>query len=143
MSLGGIPVRVEPGAVLIAAEAEVDGHRYRLVIDAGAGYTWWRGEVVRGWLADHPGWLRAEGAPGRSNQAMVDQAFEQDGTLVRVPAMALGPLQLREVGVLGSGPARGGLLGSMIGHLFWGAWEKGTPAPWRAGWAATCCPATG
>ena len=128
-----VPVQVNEGTGLISVEATVDGHRYPVVIDAGAGYTWWRGSVVRGWLADHPDWLLASGAPGRSNQAMVDQAFEQDGTLVRVPTMTLGSLALRNVGVLGSGPARGGLIGPLIGHLFWGAWEKGAPGP-VAGW---------
>ncbi|WP_186374330.1 hypothetical protein [Roseomonas gilardii] len=101
-----VPVQVNEGTGLISAEAEVGGRRYPVVIDAGAGYTWWRGDLVRGWLADHPEWLRADGAPGRSNQAMVEQAFEQQGTLVRVPIMALGALQLRDVGLLGSGPAR-------------------------------------
>ena len=128
-----VPVQVNEGTGLISAEAAVDGRRYPVVIDAGAGYTWWRGGTVRGWLTDHPDWLRAEGAPGRSNQAMVDQAFEQEGTLVRVPTMTLGPLTLHDVGVLGSGPARGGVIGPLIGQLFWGAWEKGAPGP-VAGW---------
>ncbi len=128
-----VPVRVNEGTSLISAEANVDGHRYPVVIDSGAGYSWWRGSVVRGWLAVHPDWLRATGAPGRSNQAMVDQAFEQEGTLVRVPAMTLGPLQLHDVGLLGSGPAGGGLVGPVIGRLFWSAWEKGAPGP-VVGW---------
>jgi len=128
-----VPVRVNEGIGLISAEAEVDGHRYPVVIDAGAGYSWWRGNVVRGWLAAHPDWLRAIGAAGRSNQAMVDQAFEQEGTLVRVPVMALGPLRLHDVGLLGSGPAGSGVVGPLIGRLFWNAWEKGAPGP-VAGW---------
>ena len=128
-----VPVQVNEGTGLISAEAEVGGRRYPVVIDAGAGYTWWRGDLVRGWLADHPEWLRADGAPGRSNQAMVEQAFEQQGTLVRVPIMALGALQLRDVGLLGSGPARGGVIGPLIGRLFWNAWEKGASGP-VAGW---------
>ncbi len=134
-SAPGVPVsvRMNNGTGLISADAEVDGRRYPVVIDAGAGYSWWRGGVVREWLAAHPDWLRAEGAPGRSNQAMVDQAFERDATVLRVPAMALGPLQLRDVGILGSGPARGGVVGLLIGRLFWDAWEKGAPGP-VAGW---------
>lgn len=126
-----VPVQVNEGTGLISIEAEVAGHRYPAVIDSGAGYSWWRGGVVRGWLDGHPGWLRATGAPGRSNQAMVDQAFEQEGTLVRVP-MALGPLQLLDVGVLGSGPS-GGVVGPLVGRLFWHAWEQGAPGP-VAGW---------
>jgi len=89
---------------------------------------------VRTLLARHPGWLRAEGAVGQSNQAMVDQAFEQEGTVVRVPVMALGALQLRDVGLLGSGPAKGGVVvDPLIGNLFWNAWGKGAPGP-VVGW---------
>ena len=122
-----VPVQVNEATGLISAGAQVDGRQYAVVIDAGAGYTWWQGGVVREWLVTHPLWLRADGAVGPSNQAMVDQPFEQDGTLVRVPIMTLGPLQVRDVGLLGSGPARGGLIGPIIGRLFWDAWGKGAP----------------
>ena len=39
---------------LIGADAEADSHLYPVVIDAGAGYTWWHGGVVQDWLALHP-----------------------------------------------------------------------------------------
>ncbi len=35
-----VPVQVNESTGLISAEAEVDGRRYPVVIDAGAGYTW-------------------------------------------------------------------------------------------------------
>ena len=128
-----VPVQVNEGTGLISADAGVDGRRYAVVIDSGAGYSWWRGEAVRDWIATRPDWLRAQGAVGASNQAMVDQAFEQEGTVVRVPVMALGPLQLRDVGLLGSGPAGGGVVGPLIGRLFWSAWGKGASGP-VVGW---------
>ena len=128
-----VPVQVAEGTGIISADAEIDGRHHPVAIDYGAGYSWWRGNVVRSWLGAHPNWLRAEGAPGRSNQAMVDRAFEQDASVVRVPVMALGPLELRDVGLLGSGPANGGVVGPLIGRLLWDAWERGAPGP-VAGW---------
>ena len=59
-----VPVQVNEGTGLISADAEVDGRRYPVVIDSGAGYSWWRGGAVRDWLATHPDWLRAQGAVG-------------------------------------------------------------------------------
>jgi len=128
-----VPVQVSEATGLISADALVDGRSYPVVIDAGGGYSWWQGDAVRGLLTGHPERLRAQGAVGRSNQAMVDHAFEQQGTVVRVPAMALGPLQLHDVGLLGSGPAKGGVIGPLLGRLFWTAWGKGAPAP-VVGW---------
>jgi len=128
-----VPVQVSEATGLISADAQVDGQSYPVVIDAGGGYSWWQGDAVRGLLAGHPERLQAQGAVGQSNQAMVARAFEQQGTVVRIPAMALGPLQLRDVGLLGSGPAKGGLIEPLIGHLFWTAWGKGAPGP-VVGW---------
>lgn len=128
-----MPIRVSEGTGLVGADAVIDGQSYPVVIDSGAGYSWWRGEVVRSLLARHPDWLRAEGAIGQSNQAMVDRAFEQEGTVIRAPVIALGTLQLRDVGLLGSGPAKGGVVGPLIGTLFWNAWGKGASGP-VVGW---------
>ncbi len=85
--------------------------------------------MVEALLAAHPGWLRARGAVGQSNQAMVDRAFEQQGTVIRVPTMTLDGLAVQDVGLLGSGPPGGG----MVGRLFWNAWEKGAAGP-VVGW---------
>ena len=64
---------------------------------------------------------------------MVDRAFEHDGTVARMPLVTIGPLQLREVGLLGSGPAQGKWFGSLVGRLFWQAWGQGAPGP-VVGW---------
>lgn len=128
-----VPIQVSEGTGLISVDARIDGQVYPVVIDSGGGYSWWHGDVVRAWLVPYPDRFRAEGAVGQSNQAMVDQAFEQQGTIVRVPVITLGQLQLHDVGLLGSGPAHGGVVGRMIGRLFWNAWGRGAPGP-VVGW---------
>jgi len=128
-----VPVQVSEATGLVSADAVIDGQSYPVVVDSGAGYSWWRGEVVRSLLVRHPDWLRAEGAVGQSNQAMVDRAFEQESTVIRVPVIAFGALRLQDVGLLGSGPARGGVVGPFVGNLFWNAWGKGAPGP-VVGW---------
>lgn len=128
-----VPIQVSEATGLISADASIDGRNYPVVIDSGGGYSWWHGDVVRGLLAGHPDRLQAEGAVGQSNQAMVDHAFEQQGTVIRVPTMVLGTLPVRDVGLLGSGPSNADLVGSLIGQLFWTAWGKGAPGP-VVGW---------
>lgn len=122
-----VPIEVNEGTGFATVLATVAGQSHPVVLDPGGGYTWWRGSVVRGWLRDHPGWYRADGAVGQSNQAMVDEAFEQQSTVVRVPSMRLGPLELRDVGMLGS--ARGGLVDRVKYPLFWRLWGAGAPRP--------------
>lgn len=132
---GGVAVPIRPNKEtgIISVDATVFGRTYPVVIDAGGGYSWLRGEIVRDWVAEHPDILRAEGAVGESNQAMVDRLFEQEATVVRLPVLALGPVEIRNAGVLGSGPASGGLISPLIGRLFWNAWSKGA-ADDVAGW---------
>ena len=103
------------------------------MLDPGSGYTWWRSTVVRSWLARNPDWYRADGAAGQRNQAMADQAFEQQGTVVRVPVLKLGALELRNVGILGSAPAGGDPVEWLKDALFWRLWGAGAPEP-VVGW---------
>jgi hypothetical protein len=124
-----VPIRVNPRTGLASVHARIDGHDYALVIDNG--YTWMRGPDVRGWLKRHPDWYRADGALGQSNQAMVGEALEQQGTVVRVESMTLGGLELHDVGVLGGGE---GNLGDRAKYaLFWKIWGAGAAEP-VAGW---------
>jgi hypothetical protein len=127
----GIPVsiKVNDATGLISVDAKVDGKSYPIVIDSGGGYSWWRGSVVRGWLDAHPGWYRAEGAEGQSNQAMVGFDFEQQATVVRVPHLSLGNVDIRSVGILGAGPAQGGVFSPLLARLFWHLWGEGAPEP--------------
>lgn len=128
-----VPIEVSPKTGLISVQASIDGRTYPVVIDCGGGYTWLRGEVVRGWLAHHPDWYRADGAAGQSNQAMVGFAFEQGGTLARIPLVEIGPLRLRDVGVLGSSPAHGSPLDGLLDRAFWHGWGQAAPEP-PIGW---------
>jgi hypothetical protein len=128
-----VPIRVDPDTGLISVAARVDGRAWPLVLDLGGGYSWIEGAVVRGWLDRHPDGYRADGAAGESNQAMVGFAFEQRGVLARLPVLDLGGVQLRQLGVLGSSPARGSPLDAALDHLFWTAWGRSAPEP-VVGW---------
>ena len=122
-----VPIEVNEGTGFATVLATVAGQSHPVVLDPGGGYTWWRGSVVRDWLTEHPNWYRADGAVGQSNQAMVDEAFEQQGTVVRVPSVRLGSLELHDVGILGS--ARGSLVDQVKYTLFWRLWGAGAPRP--------------
>jgi membrane-associated protease RseP (regulator of RpoE activity) len=128
-----VPLQVNRATGIVTVDAMIDGRSYPVVLDSGGGYSWWRGDRVQQLAAANPDIVRAEGAPGESNQAMLDQPFEQQALVVRVPMMSIGGLQIRNAGLLGSGPLRGGLVSPMIGDLFWSAWEKGAGQP-VAGW---------
>jgi hypothetical protein len=131
-----VPIQVNPATGLVTVEAEIDGKTWPVVIDLGGGYTWLRGDVVRGWLASHPDWYRADGAVGQSNQAMVGFAFEQGGTAARVPLVRLGALEIHDVGVLGSSPAHASAMDRYLDGLFWRAWDgdaRVRPLGWMPG----------
>src|SRR5262249_53240884 len=113
---------INPRTGLVTVDAMVGGRAYPVVIDAGSGYSWMRGDVVAQWLTSHPEWRRAEGAVGQSNANMVDYAFEKAGVVARLPEMSLGP-----VAILGS------FLDGVVGDLFWDNWQKGASGP-VVGW---------
>lgn len=112
--------------------AIVAGEPAAFVIDAGSGYSWMRGDALRRWLGAHPDWRRAEGAVGLANYNMLDFAFETEGVVARLPEMAIGPLTLTQVGVLGTAPALGAL-DRLVGDVFWDNWQKSATRP-VAGW---------
>jgi hypothetical protein len=113
--------------------ASVDGQSYPIVIDAGAGYSWMRGETAGQWLARHAEWQRADGAVGQSNANMVDYDLEKKGILIRVPEMNIGAVGLQNVGILGTGSILGHLLDKIVGDLFWDNWQKSATGP-VVGW---------
>ena len=133
--IGGlaVPCTINPRTGLVTVDAMVGGRAYPVVIDAGSGYSWMRGDVVAQWLTSHPEWRRAEGAVGQSNANMVDYAFEKAGVVARVPEMSLGPVRLKNVGVLGTGAILGPFLDGVVGDLFWDNWQKGASGP-VVGW---------
>ena len=101
-----VPFRRKEETGLIAVDASIDGKAYAVTIDNGSAYTWFRRDVVEGWLAAHPDWERGVGAVGPSNMMMAGDGAEAAGILVRVPRVALGSLALGVVGALGAGPGR-------------------------------------
>ncbi len=74
-----VPFAINPKTGLIAVDVEVDSKHYPMVIDAGSGYSWIRGQVLAEWLAAHRDWWRARGAVGLSNYNMLDFPFEKEG----------------------------------------------------------------
>jgi hypothetical protein len=60
---------------------------------------------------------------------MIGFAFEQGGTVVRVPTVRIGDLQLTEVGILGSSPANGSPVDRTLDGIFWRGWGKGAARP--------------
>ncbi len=116
------PCAVNPKTGLVTVEAAIAGALYPVVIDAGSGYSWMRGDIVAKWLAAHPEWRRASGAVGESNANMIDLAFEKEGVVLRPPEISIGDLRLQNVGLLGTEDG-------LIGDFFWDNWGKAASGP--------------
>jgi hypothetical protein len=100
-----VPFQINPNTGLIAVDASINGKAYPITIDNGSAYTWVRQSAAKDWLTSHPEWERGVGAVGASNMTMRGDSTEMDGILLRIPEISIGPLQLRQVGVLGAGPS--------------------------------------
>jgi len=128
-----VPFRIKEDTGFITVDAIVGGQAYPVVLDAGGGYTWFRGDVAAAWLRKHPDWHRADGAVGQSNNAMTDYTLEKQGTVLRIPEMTLAGLPLHDVGALGTGPLLCRVCDRIVGNLFWDTWQKNAPEP-VVGW---------
>jgi len=107
-----IPIRINQATGLAVVDASIDGKSYPLTIDVGSAYTWVRPSAAQPWAASHPDWKRGIGAVGASNMMMSGDGTEIAGTLLRVPVLSIGPLVIRQIGVLAVGrgkPFPGGL----------------------------------
>jgi hypothetical protein len=102
-----VPFHANDKTGLVAVDAVIDGHSYPITIDNGSAYTWFRQSIVWEWLRSHPEWQRGVGAVGPSNMRMAADGAEASGTMLRVPKIELGALDLRDVGALGVGPGKG------------------------------------
>lgn len=131
----GQPVSLSynPETGFSTVDVVIDGSRYPFVLDAGSGYTWMRGEVLGTLLDKHTDWRRAYGAVGQSNNAMVDFDFEKEGTVARLPEVGLGPVTVKDVGVLGTAPLLGTFGDAVLGNLFWDKWQTSASGP-VVGW---------
>lgn len=98
-----VPFQINPQTGLIAVDALIDGRHYPITIDNGSAYTWIRGDSASSWLTSHPGWAHGVGAVGTSNMTMTGDGTETKGTMMRIPAIAIGPLVVRDVGALAAG----------------------------------------
>ena len=99
-----VPFSINPATGLIVVQAFISGTPYALTIDNGSAYTWVRQTVAKEWVAAHPEWERGVGAVGPSNMMMSGDTTETEGTLVRIPEIAIGAVSLRDVGALAAGP---------------------------------------
>ena len=128
-----VPIDLNPETELASVDVEVAGKPHIFVVDAGSGYCWMRGLLLKEWLAAAPDWRRADGAIGRANYNMIDFAFEKQGTIARVPEMIIGGVALANTGMMGTGPLLGGFTDGLVGELFWDNWQKSAAKP-VAGW---------
>jgi len=91
---------------LAVVQASVFGETYAMTVDNGSAYTWVRQQVAKQWTAAHPDWERGIGAVGPSNMMMSGDTTETMGILMRIPTIAVGSVNLTQVGVLAAGPTR-------------------------------------
>lgn len=118
-----VPLRIDRRTGLAIVDATIDGASHAFVIDAGSPYSWMRGALAAQWLSRHPDWLRAHGAFGAANYNMLDLPFEKEGDVLRIPRIALGPLEMKDVGLMGAGPSLGAA-DKLIGEAFWNVWQE-------------------
>jgi len=95
-----LPCRVNPETGLFMIETVVDGQRLALGIDNGSAGTWVSDTLTAAWLVRHADWPYATGAAGSTN--FFGFPFETRGTLVTLPAIAIGgAARVSDVAVLG------------------------------------------
>lgn len=120
-----VPFRLDADTGLIAVPTSIDGSAYWITVDSGSAYTWVRARAAQLWLRSHSDWERGRGAVGPSNMMMSGDSTETAGTLLRVPAMSIGPLRLGSVGVLAAG--EGHLLPDGTGLFDWYSQKNAVP----------------
>jgi len=101
----GTPIacRVNPETGLFMIQSVIDGERLALGVDNGSAGTWVSDTLTAAWLVRHADWSYATGAAGSTN--FFGFPFETRGTLVRLPAIAIGAATpARNVAVLGLPP---------------------------------------
>jgi hypothetical protein len=101
-----VPFSIHPVTGLAVVNASIFGRTYAMTVDNGSAYTWVRQRVAKQWTAAHPDWERGIGAVGPSNMMMSGDTTETMGILMRIPDIAVGSVNLRQVGVLAAGPTK-------------------------------------
>lgn len=120
-------VHEETGFVRV--ELDIAGEVFGFLLDTGASYSMISEAVWRRWHDHHPEWPVTNGAHGYAQ--MVGAPFEAACRMIRVPAAALGPVRLTNVGfvtrptgtfeehmsALMDAPIVGALAGNVLRHL--------------------------
>jgi hypothetical protein len=96
-----VPCRVNESTGLISVSATLADHSYALAIDCGSAYSWIRNGVAQQLFKSHPDWKRGTGAVGEANMQTRTDGVEAKATILRVPEMRLGSLNLKQIGILG------------------------------------------
>jgi hypothetical protein len=97
----GVPCRVNEKTGLISVNGAIANHSYALAIDCGSAYSWIRNDVAQEWVKEHPDWKRGTGAVGEANMRTATDAAEVRATILRLPDVTFGSLQLKQIGALG------------------------------------------
>ena len=97
----GVPCRVNEKTGLISVTATIAEHSYAFAIDCGSAYSWIRHDVAQQWVKAHPDWERGTGAVGEANMQTRTDSAEARATILRLPQIRFGSLQLKQIGVLG------------------------------------------
>jgi hypothetical protein len=100
-----VPCRVNERTGLISVAAVIAGQTYAMAVDSGSAYSWVREDVARPWVEARPDWKRGTGAVGESNMQTRPDRAEARATILRIPDIRIGSLQLRQIGALGIAPA--------------------------------------
>jgi hypothetical protein len=95
-----VPCRVNAETGLFMVEATIEGEKLLLGVDNGSAGTWVSENLTAAWQSRHADWPHAVGAAGSTN--LFGFPFETTGTLMQLPAVAIGPAAAaRDVAVLG------------------------------------------
>lgn len=94
-----VPCRVNADTGLFQVTAIIDGQAVELGIDNGSAGTWVSQDLVKTWRSHHRDLTVAIGAVGSTNFFGFD--FEAAGTLLRLPELRLGTLQVGDIALLG------------------------------------------
>jgi len=97
----GVPCRVNEKTGLISVTGAIAEHSYALAIDCGSAYSWIRHDVAQQWVKAHPDWRRGTGAVGEANMQTRTDGAEARATILRLPEIRFGSLQLKQVCALG------------------------------------------
>jgi len=99
-----VPCQVNGKTGLISANITIGGQSYALAVDSGSAYSWVRNDVAQKWVTEHPDWKKGTGAIGEANMQTRTGGAEARATVLRLPAVELGPLHLEQIGMLGISP---------------------------------------